>query len=143
MVDLRKRIEACCVEQKLPFSPHTLGGACGICSLIAFRALKRMGLIPVFHMNREHCFITVNLGDVNRWLDLTLTQFVPFSDPVYFQSHPYRTGTYGHVHRRTKSATSERAIRKLFSDWPPEQNPFVQSLPQIWKRQHLTSSHEE
>lgn len=129
MIRLRRRVENSCHKNELPFSPNTLGGACGICSFLAFRMLKRMGLQPVFNINRDHAFVTVDLGQ-KYWVDLTLTQFVPTSELVFFADHPYRMkGDW--IHRSTRRATTVREIRRLFSKWPDEQNPFKQKLPKI------------
>ena len=129
MTRLRKRIEVSCHKDELPFSPNTLAGACGICSFLAFRVLKRMGLKPVFHINNDHAFVTVEL-EKKYWVDLTLTQFVPMADLVFFAEHPHRArGEW--IHRSTRRATTVREIRGLFSKWPAEQNPFKQKLPKI------------
>ena len=129
MIRLRKRVEDLCYRNELPFSPNTLGGACGICSYLVFRILKRKGLAPTFHINNDHCFVTVEL-DTKYWVDLTLTQFVPMSDLVFLADHPYRLkGDW--IHRSTRHATSVKEIRGLFSNWPDEQNPFKQKLPKI------------
>ena len=74
MMRLRRRVENSCHKNELPFSPNTLAGACGICSFLVFRVLKRMGLRPVFHINNDHAFVTVVL-ERKHWVDLTLTQF--------------------------------------------------------------------
>jgi|FAXJ01.1.fsa_nt_gi hypothetical protein len=128
------------VKHKLPFSLSDLGGACGICSLLAFRKLKRMGYRPVFHMNYYHCFVTVE----DYYVDLTLSQFVPHVGPLFFENHPYRieTGRWGFVHRSKKKdrATTERAIRKLFRGWDSAHNPFKQPLPKLPKTTRLTKA---
>jgi hypothetical protein len=131
MIRLRRRVENLCHKNKLPFSPNSLGGACGICSFLAFRILKRMRLRPVFHINKDHAFLTVVLSK-KHWLDLTLTQFVPMAGLVFLEDHPYPHCIEGEwIHRTCRRATTEREIRKLFSNWPDEQNPFKQKLPKI------------
>ena len=118
------------VKHKLPFSLSDLAGACGICSLLAFRMLKRMGYRPVFHMNDDHCFVTAD----GYWIDLTLTQFAPDADEVFFRDHPYRLEKRGvNAHQRGRRATTERAIRKLFAKWGDHENPFKQTLPKLPK----------
>lgn len=129
MIRLRRRVEKLCHRNELPFSPNTLAGACGICSFLAFRMLKKMGLRPVFHINRDHCFVTVML-DKRHWVDLTLTQFTTMTEDVFLADHPYRHGRTP-IHRSTRRATSVKEIRGLFSNWPDEQNPFKQKLPKI------------
>ena len=129
MVNLREEIVEYVMRHDLPFPVDDLAGACGICSLLAFRVLKKMGLRPVFHMNRYHCFVTVGRW----WVDLTLSQFAPIVDPVFIESHPYRYSVdrYGFVHASGQQATTERAIQAMFDEWPEEQNPFKQKIPNI------------
>ena len=129
MENLREEIVDYVMRNDLPFPVDDLAGACGICSLMAFRVLKKMGLHPIFHMNRYHCFVTVGRW----WVDLTLSQFTPRVDPIFFETHPYRydIGAYGCVHTSTQHATTERAIQALFDEWPEEQNPFKQKIPNI------------
>lgn len=133
MKRLRRRVENSCHKNELPFWPNSLCGACGICSFLAFRKLKRMGLRPVFHINNDHCFVTIEL-DTKYWIDLTLTQFVHMSEDVFIADHPYRSDiSWVHrVHRSSRRATTVRDIRKLFSNWPDEQNPFKQKLSKIF-----------
>ena len=119
-------------KHRLPFSLSDLGGACGICSYLAFRMLKDMGYRPTFHMNEDHCFVTVE----GYWVDLTLTQFAPDADEVFFYQYPYRRDRRGagFVHRSEKKAKTERGIRRLFADWPKDQNPFKQKrIPKLPK----------
>jgi hypothetical protein len=117
-------------KRNLQFSLSDLAGACGVVSFLAFRMLKRMGYRPVFHMNDVHCFITVE----GYWVDLTLTQFAPDADEVFFYDHPYRLEKRGvSAHRKGKTATTERAIRKLFTKWDDYGNPFKRSLPKLPK----------
>ena len=118
------------VKHKLPFSLSDLGGACGICSFLAFRMLKRMGYSPVFHMNDSHCFVTAD----GYWVDLTLTQFAPDADEVFFRNHPYRLEKRGVLpHKKGETAKTERAIRKLFEEWRDHENPFKQPLLKLPK----------
>ena len=97
-----------------------------------------MGYRPVFHMNDNHCFVTVD----EYYVDLTLKQFVPHVDPVFFEDHPYRieNGNWGFVHRIKRKATTEKAIRRLFNQWPDNLNPFKQSIPKIPKTSRLTKA---
>ena len=131
MLRLRKKVENSCHRNELPFSSNKLAGACGICSFLTFRMLKRMGLRPVFHISKAHAFVTVQL-DKKYWVDLTLTQFDPMADPVFFSTHSHR-GTHSWAHRDVhRRASSVRAIRPLFTKWPDEQNPFKQKLPKFF-----------
>ena len=130
LTNLRDRFIDHTAKHNLQFSLSDLAGACGIVSFLAFRMLKRMGYRPVFHMNDCHCFLTVE----GYWVDLTLTQFAPDADEVFFYDHPYRLEKRGvSAHRRGRTATTERAIRKLFKQWDDYGNPFKQSLPQLPK----------
>ena len=124
-------------KRNLQFSLSDLAGACGVVSFLAFRMLKRMGYRPVFHMNDAHCFITVE----GYWVDLTLTQFAPDADEVFFRNHPYRLEKRGvSPHKRGRTATTERAIRKLFTKWDDYGNPFKQTLPPLPKTTRLTKA---
>jgi hypothetical protein len=137
LTSLRDRFIDHTVKHKLLFSLSDLGGACGICSLLAFRMLKKMGYRPVFHMNHDHCFVTAG----GYWVDLTLTQFVPEADEVFFHPHPYRMERGGvKPHQRGRTATNERAIRKLFARWGDHENPFKQTLPKLPKTRRLTKA---
>ena len=130
LTNLRDRFIDHTVKHKLPFSLSDLAGACGICSFLAFRMLKNMGYRPVFHMNDSHCFVTVD----GYWVDLTLTQFAPDADEVFFHDHPYRLEKRGvSAHRKGETATTERGIRKLFEEWTDDSNPFKQKLPKLPK----------
>lgn len=131
LLALREQFVEHVVKHDLHFPIDDLEGACGICSLLAFRKLKRMGYRPIFHMNEDHCFVTVE----DYYVDLTLSQFVPHVGPLFFEDHPYRIedGRWGFVHRSKKKnrATTERAIRKLFRGWDRTQNPFTQNIPKV------------
>lgn len=130
LTSLRDRFIDHTVKRKLPFSLSDLGGACGICSFLVFRMLKSMGRRPVFHMNEDHCFVTAD----GYWVDLTLTQFAPDADEVFFRKHPYRMEKCGvNAHKKGRIATTERAIRKLFVEWAVQENPFKQPLPKLPK----------
>lgn len=131
LTDIRDRMIDHVAKNNWPFSLSDLAGACGICSLLAFRMLKQMGYRPVFHMNDIHCFVTVK----GYWVDLTLTQFAPDADEVFFYDHPYRLEKQGSgfVHRRGRRATTERQIRRLFAKWHEHENPYKQKLPQLPK----------
>ncbi len=134
MTNVREDLVDYVMRHDLPFPADDLAGACGICSLLAFRMLKKMGYRPIFHMNRYHCFVTVG----HWWVDLTLSQFAPLLDPVFVEPHPYRyeiSGPYGFVHESAHQARTETQIRKLFDEWPEEQNPFKQKIPNL----HLTN----
>jgi len=126
MTRLRKRIEISCHRNELPFSPNTLGGACGISSFLVFRILKKMGFRPVFHINPDHCFVTV-AAHKKYWVDLTLTQFASTAGDVFIEPRRFNS----RVHRSNRRATRVADIRKLFNRWPDEQNPFKQKLPKI------------
>ena len=130
LTSLRDRFIDHTVKHKLPFSLSDLGGACGICSFLAFRMLRRMGYRPVFHMNDAHCFVTAD----GYWIDLTLTQFAPDADEVFFCDHPYRLEKRGvSAHKNGKTAKTEKAIRNLFKEWRDHENPFKQPLPKLPK----------
>ena len=130
LTSLRKQFVEHVVKHDLHFPIDDLAGACGICSLLAFRMLKRMGYHPSFHMNDDHCFVTVE----DYYVDLTLTQFAPDADEVFFYNHPYRLEKRGvNAHKRGDTATTERAIRKLFEEWDDQGNPFKQTLPKLPK----------
>lgn len=130
LTDIRNTMIDHTVKHKLPFSLSDLAGACGICSFLSFRMLRRMGYRPVFHMNDIHCFVTVE----GYWVDLTLTQFAPNADEVFFYKFPYRKDTSeGFVHRTGRRATTERRIRRFFAKWGDHQNPFKQKIPNIPK----------
>jgi hypothetical protein len=115
------------VKNNLSFQIDRLGGACGICSYLVFRALKEMGLKPVFHMNDCHCYVTWN----GYYIDLTLKQFAGCADEVFFQDHPYRieSTSFGFVHRPGKTATTEAQLQRMFRGWMDEHNPFQQKVP--------------
>jgi hypothetical protein len=115
------------VKNDLKFRISDLGGACGICSYLVFRALKQAGYNPVFHMNDFHCFVTVN----GYYIDLTLKQFAGGAEEVFFHRHPYRieSTSFGFVHRRGKTATTEGQLQKMFAGWFDENNPFQQKVP--------------
>ena len=135
LIAIRENFVEHCVKHDLRFPIDDLEGACGICSLLVFRMLKKMRYRPVFHMNNDHCFVTVN----GYWIDLTLKQFIPHIDPVFFENHPYRTKSDRYfAHRSKKKATTERCIRRLFAKWPKDQNPFKQNIPNLPKSIHLT-----
>ena len=124
----RKKLEQYIKHRKLWFNPEDLGGACGLSSAMVFRVLKDLGYRPVFHMNDYHCFVTVN----GYWADLTLKQFNDVCPEVYLSRQPYRKDHgYGNVHKRSQSAKTERKMRRLFQEWPSEQNPFRQKLPSL------------
>ena len=129
LLALREQFVEHVVKHDLHFPIDDLEGACGICSYLAFLKLKRMGYRPVFHMNDEHCFVTVD----GYYVDLTLKQFVPHVGPLFFEDHPYRieNGKWGFVHRTKKKATTAKAIRRLFKQWADEQNPFKQNIPKV------------
>lgn len=130
LTSLRDRFINHTVKRKLPFSLSDLGGACGICSFLVFRMLKSMGHRPVFHMNYAHCFVTAD----GYWVDLTLTQFAPDAAKVFFCKHPYRMEKRGvNAHQKGRTATTERAIRKMFKEWSDLANPFKQPLPKLPK----------
>lgn len=126
LLTLRKRFVRYVDKNGLDF-PEDLAGACGICSYLSFLMLHRKGLRPIFHMNKHHCYVTVQ----GYWVDLTLTQFVQGCDPVFFKDHPYSysIGWMGCVHRPGRKATSLKVIPRLFRGWPECQNPFKQNLP--------------
>lgn len=130
LTSLRDRFIAHTVKRKLPFPLSDLAGACGICSFLVFRMFKRMGRRPVFHMNYDHCFVTAD----GYWIDLTLTQFASDADEVFFYKHPYRMEKRGvNAHQKGRTATTERAIRRLFKKWSDHENPFKQPLPKLPK----------
>ena len=122
----RLQIEDYIQKRKLWFNPEDLGSACGLCSVMVFQTLKKLGCRPTFHMNDWHCFVTVD----GHWADLTLKQFDHKAPEVYFSPRPFRkVPYYGNVHKKSQSAKTVKRIRKLFRDWPKEQNPFLQRLP--------------
>ena len=126
LLRLRRKMQRHVKKNDLPFPSDDLGGACGLCSYMAFRMLKEIGYNPILRMNNEHCFLTLG----KYYIDLTLAQFFPNTGDLYFKDHPYR---YEHnivcVHQIKRSARTIQEARRLFRGWPPEQNPFRQRLP--------------
>ncbi len=128
MTRLRENFIEFCVKEELWFDISDLEGACGICSYMVFVTLRNMGLRPTFHMNDDHCFVTCD----RYWIDLTLTQFDFSVEQVYIHDYPYLRPQRGAIpHRSMETATTEKQIRRLFSEWPEDQNPFKQRIPNL------------
>jgi hypothetical protein len=109
-------------------SPESLERFCGVCSYIVFRTLKDKGYKPTFHMGDNHCYVTTN----GYWVDLTLKQFNKKCPSIYLKKRPYaRDDGYGNVHKADNSAKTEAKIKRMFTGWGKEQNPFRQRLPKI------------
>lgn len=128
LLDLRREMIKHIEKHNMPFNPTDLAGACGLCSALVFRFLKRRGYKPVFRMNHWHCFVTVN----TYYADLTLKQFNRNAPNVYFEAIPYNHDHgMGNVHKTNRSAKTAKQIRRIFRGWPSEQNPFRQKLPKV------------
>jgi hypothetical protein len=128
MTRLRENFIEFCVREELPYDITDLECACGVCSYMVFVTLRNMGYRPTFHMNDNHCFVTCD----KYWIDLTLTQFDLSVEQVYIHDYPYLRTRSGIVpHQKQDSATTERELRRMFAEWPEDQNPFKQRLPKL------------
>jgi len=94
---------------------------CGVSSYLVFLKLKELGYKPIFYMNSIHCFVM--LGEY--YIDLTIKQFDENAPEIYFEKTRYpNVNGWENIHRKRKKAITQVEMKKLFRDWPNDQNPF-------------------
>lgn len=130
--DARAMLEVYASKQGQHYRHRDLNCMCGISSYMLFQFFKKMGLHPMFCMNKHHCFLRVG----EYWVDLTLTQFDNNAPRIWFRKRPYNkmTDSGKKIHRQSKNGRTIKKIRRMFWGWPSDQNPFkVKDLPELVK----------
>ena len=118
---IREELQCYAIRNHRYYGVRDLNCMCGIGAYLTFSVLKRFGYDPVFHMNSDHCFVTLD----GYWLDVTLTQFDAKCPTVWFKRKPYAPKDWrGKIHVSKHSAKTEAKIKRLFRGWPRQQNPF-------------------